>query len=240
MALECTICTHSERAIIDALLRSGTTSNRRIAALYAMDESNVRRHKKNHLRPQGQEPPQPQSVQSTQQQATQAHEVDTDTQERQNTAMSQKPFQPETHPLTDPAGLGFYYQSAHGVQYFAVPLKDHPTDEERADAQIMLAYHKKRIQRDVGPIVPEPDYVVHSDRNVAAVAAEETPGEKMVRLKREKAQKDKEIAEVEKQLMDEYERNAVQAEEDARAKQIRDHDNREAQARIQRDFPNAR
>jgi hypothetical protein len=44
----CTVCEHSERAVIDRAL-VGDASNRSVASLYDVSEAAVRRHKANHL-----------------------------------------------------------------------------------------------------------------------------------------------------------------------------------------------
>lgn len=49
---KCTICASDERAVIDELLLSGSTSNRRTAAQFQLTETSVRRHIQNHLAPE--------------------------------------------------------------------------------------------------------------------------------------------------------------------------------------------
>ena len=45
----CSVCTHPNRAEIDRALLAGETSNRRVAAQYAVTERAIRDHKRNHL-----------------------------------------------------------------------------------------------------------------------------------------------------------------------------------------------
>jgi hypothetical protein len=49
MARSCTVCAHVDRDIIDGALVASSTSNRRIAAQYALSENAVRRHARRHL-----------------------------------------------------------------------------------------------------------------------------------------------------------------------------------------------
>lgn len=49
MARPCTICTHPQRAELDAALAIGTESNRALASQFAVTEQALRRHKEKHL-----------------------------------------------------------------------------------------------------------------------------------------------------------------------------------------------
>lgn len=49
MARPCTICTHPQRAELDAALAIGTESNRALAAKYGVTERSLRRHAESHL-----------------------------------------------------------------------------------------------------------------------------------------------------------------------------------------------
>lgn len=66
MAQVCTICSHSERAAIEAAIVSGT-ANRRIAAQYGIVETSIRRHAATHL---------PESIQQSQAAKEEAQALD--------------------------------------------------------------------------------------------------------------------------------------------------------------------